>query len=184
MYRKCTTEVSVLHQEQVEEALLELMQKIPYEDITVTQLCQSAGVSRRIFYHLFRNKTGALHALIDHKILALEGCYPEISDDALRYFCYWKAQKPLLDALWANNLTGLLLERMILIVLDENYDLQYWMRKNGWSRDREVLIFQLSGIMGLTCSWYFSGYAQSTEEMAALITRIMTQPFAADNSGK
>ena len=184
MYRKCATEISALHQKQVEEALLELMQKMPLGEITVTQLCQTAGVPRRIFYHLFSNKTGALHALIDHRILALEGCYPEISDDALRYFLYWKDQKGLLDALWSNNLMGLLLERMVTIVLDEDYDLQYWLRKNGWSREKDVLIFQLSGIMGLTCSWYYSGYAQSPQEMAALVNRIMTRPFSTENSSK
>lgn len=181
MYRKCTTERSALHQKQVEEALLELMLKMPYEDITVTLLCQSAGIARRVFYHLFSNKTGALHALIDHRILALEGCHRELSDDALRFFCYWKEQKALFDALWENNLVGLLLERMVIIVLDEDYDLQYWLRKNGWSQERDILIFQLSGIMGLTLSWYYSGYAQSPEEMAALVNRMMTHPLVTGN---
>ena len=43
-------------------ALLELMKTYPYPDITVTQLCQTAGLSRRVFYHLFTGKTDALHA--------------------------------------------------------------------------------------------------------------------------
>lgn len=184
MYRKCATEISAQHQRQVTESLLKLMLKMPYEDITVTQLCQTAGVTRRIFYHLFSNKTGALHALIDHKILAIESCHPELSDDTLRYFLYWKEQKPLLDALWANNLTGLLQERLVLTVLDEDHDLQYWLRKNGWSREKDVLIFQVCGFMGLTFSWYYTGYAQSPQEMAALVNRIMTRPFSTENPSK
>ena len=44
MYRKCTTEVSAQNQRKVTAGLLELMQKMPYEEITVTRLCQSAGV--------------------------------------------------------------------------------------------------------------------------------------------
>ena len=85
MYRKCATEVSVRNQHSVTAGLLELMQKIPYEDITVTQICQSAGVTRRTFYHLFSNKTDALHALIDQTILGAEGYRPDIADETLRF---------------------------------------------------------------------------------------------------
>ena len=172
MYRKCVTEISVLHQRQVTESLLELMQKKPYEEITVTQLCQAAGITRRIFYHLFSNKTGALHALVDHKVLNTITYGRDIRDDALRFFCYWKEQKTLLDALWTNNLAGLLLERMIMIVLDEEMDLQNQLQANGWNLEKEVLIFQLSGLIGLTFSWYYSGYQQAPEEMAALVERM------------
>ena len=85
MYRKCTTELSARHQRQVTDALLELMQKISFEDISVTQLCQTAGISRRVFYHLFSNKTGALHALVDHKLLDIESYGSQIPNDALRF---------------------------------------------------------------------------------------------------
>lgn len=177
MYRKCTTEISVRHQKQVTESLLELMGKMPYEDITVTQLCQTAGVTRRIFYHLFSNKTGALHALVDHKILDIQSYGKEIPDEMCRFFCYWKAQKAFLDALAENGMSGLLLERMINNVLTEDYDVRYWLHRHGWSEDSmEVIIFGLSGLMGLVYSWYYSGYRKSPEEMAALMEK-MTSPF-------
>lgn len=174
MYRKCTTEISVLHQKQVADSLLQLMQQIPYEDITVTQLCQTAGVSRRIFYHLFSNKTGALQALVDHKILDIESYGRDISNESLRFFCYWKDQKAFLDALRENGMSGLLLERMISIALTEDYDILYWLKSHGWSNNsQEVIIFGLSGLMGLVYSWYFSGYQQDPKEMAALMDQII-----------
>lgn len=174
MYRKCTTEISVLHQKQITESLLELMQKMPCEDITVTQLCQAAGVSRRIFYHLFSNKTGALHALVDHKILAIESYGRDIQNDALRFFCYWKEQKGLLDALRENGMSGLLLERMINSVLTEDHDVLYWLQRNGWSNNsREIVIFGLSGLMGLVYSWYCNDFRQDPEEMAALVEQLL-----------
>ena len=177
MYRKCVTEISVLHQKQVEEALLELMQKMPYEDITVTQLCQTAGVTRRIFYHLFSNKTGALHALVDNKILAIESYGREIPNEALRFFRYWKEQKSFLDALSANGMSGLLLERMIGNVLNEDYEIRYWLQHSGWANNsKEVIIFSLSGVVGLVYSWYYSGFRQEPEEMATLLEQIF-RPF-------
>ncbi len=173
MYRKCTTEVSVLHQRQVTESLLELMQKMPYEDITVTQLCQTAGVTRRIFYHLFSNKTGALHALVDHRILDIQSYDREGPNDLVRFFRYWKEQKPFLDALAESGMSGLLLERMISNVLAEDYDVRYWLQRHGWEQNnKEIIIFGLSGLVGLVYSWYYSGYQQSPEEMAALMGQI------------
>lgn len=177
MYRKCATEISAQHQKQVTEALLLLMQKMPFEDITVTQLCQAAGVTRRVFYHLFSNKLGALHALVDHRILDIESYGREIANDTLRFFRYWKDQKAFLDALAENGVSGLLLERMIQSVLAEDYDLLYWLRKKGWNEySQEVIIFLLSGLMGLVYSWYYSGYQKSPEEMADLLDQ-MIAPF-------
>lgn len=166
MYRKCTTEISVQHQKQVEEALLELMGKMPYEDITVTQLCQTAGITRRVFYHLFSSKTDALHALVDHRILDNQGYRPDIPDETLRFFLYWREQKPLFDALQRNDLTSLLLERMVTSVLNEDYDVRYWLKAYDWDTGTDIIIFNLCGVMGLTYSWYCSGYRTEPEELA------------------
>jgi len=178
MYRKCVTEVSVLHQKQVEEALLQLMQKFPYEDITVTALCQTANITRRVFYHLFSSKTDALHAMIDHNLLAISEEDFDTRDDALRFFRYWHSQRKLLDALQANQLTGLLLERMIENIMREDYDLRYWLKKNGWEKELDVIIFHLTGAMGMVYRWYYSGFRESPEEMALLLKKIITNPLA------
>lgn len=178
MYRKCVTEVSVRHQRQVEQALLELMQMMPYERISVTQLCQAAGVTRRVFYHLFNNKTGALYAMIDHIILESESYDSHTRDEALRLFRYWQDHRHLLDALHENQLTGVLLERMIENVMNEDYDLRYWLKANGWEREKDVILFHLSGVMGLVYRWYYSGFRESPEEMASLLKKIMTTPLA------
>lgn len=174
MYRKCVTEVSVQHQKQVTDSLLELMQKVPYDDITVTQLCQASGVTRRVFYHLFSNKTGALHALIDQKVLAFESHSEEIPDELLRFFHYWKEQKQFLDVMRKNGLSGLLPERMIARVLEEDFDVRYWLRSNGWpNNDKEAIIFGFTGLMGLVYSWYFTDYRQTPEEMAAVVKQML-----------
>lgn len=93
MYRKCSTEVSAQNQRKVTASLLKLMQETPYEDITVSSLCQCAGITRRIFYHLFSNKTDALYALIDNVILGIEGYRLDVPDETLRFFLYWREQE-------------------------------------------------------------------------------------------
>ena len=178
MYRKCTTEVSVQNQRKVTAGLLELMQKMPYEDITVTRLCQVSGVTRRVFYHLFSNKTGALYALIDHKVLTFESYGAGIHDELLRFFRYWKEQKQFLDVLHKNKMSSLLLERMIDQVLTEDFDVRYWLRNNGWpNHDQEAIIFGFTGLMGHVYSWHYTNYRQTPEEMAAVVKRILHPQF-------
>ena len=178
MYRKCTTEISAQNQRKVTQSLLELMQKLPYENISVTALCQHAQITRRVFYHLFSGKTDALYALIDQTILNIESFRPEVSDDALRFFLYWRDQKALFDALHHNNLTNLLLERMVNCVLTEAYDIRYWLKDYDWDTGTDSIIFNLCGVMGLTYSWYYAGYQKSPEEMARRITQLVQQPVS------
>lgn len=180
MYRKCATEISARNQKKVTAGLLELMQKVPYEEITVTQLCQTAGVTRRVFYHLFPNKTDALHAVIDNAILGTESYRPEISDEILRFCLYWREQRPLLDALRRNNLSNLLLERMVGNIIHEDYDVRYWLKDYDRDTGMDIIIYNLCGIMGLTYSWYATGYRKTPEEMAQRIRQLVRFPASGE----
>ena len=184
MYRKCVTEASARHQRQTEQALLTLMGRMAYEDISVTELCREAGITRRVFYHLFNNKYGALVAMIDHAILDIESYRPDMQWETLRSFLYWKDQEKLLDALRSNKLDGLLLERMIECVMSEGFDVRYWLSIRGGEEETDVVVFCLTGFMGLIYRWYYSGFRETPEEMAALLERIITHPFAAKAPGK
>lgn len=176
MYRKCVTETSALHQKQVEQQLLELMLKVPYEEITVTQLCQAAGITRRVFYHLFNSKQDALWAMLDHMILESESWQPELQDPFLRFFCYWKENRKLLDALRANQIPGLLQERLIVTVMQEDFDLRHRLNTSGWEKATDLIVFHLCGAMGLVFRWYYEDFRETPEEMAALLRRILTVP--------
>ena len=177
MYRKCTTERSARNQRLLENALLELMLKMPYEEITATRICEEAGISRRIFYHLFTNKLDALYSLIDHRILDIESFRTDISNMALRFFLHWKEQKPLLDAMREHNLWSILLERMILSILQEDYDVWHWLRVEDPKNREDTLVFNISGIMALVFRWHDTGFQKSPEEMVALLAELMQKPL-------
>lgn len=50
--------------EYITEALLLMMKKKPYNDISVTVLCEKAGVTRMSFYRNFNTKEDVLKAWI------------------------------------------------------------------------------------------------------------------------
>lgn len=178
MYRKCATERSARNQRKIENALLELMCRQSYGEISVTQICETADLSRRTFYHLFGSKQDALYGLIDHRILDVEGYRTDLPDLALRYFLYWQDQQVLLDALTKNRMSGLLLERMIISIMQEDYDVWRWLQAEDLRDRQDILVFNVSGVMGLVFSWYYSGFRKTPEEMTRLMKTLMSEPLA------
>ena len=72
MYKHCNTEESAQRQRQLEQCLLVLMKERLLPQITIGDICEQAGISRKSFYRYFSSKDGALHALIDHTLLDFE----------------------------------------------------------------------------------------------------------------
>lgn len=51
--------------EKIRESFFELMRFVPYDKITVTDIVDGAGVSRRTFYRLFKDKKDILYQYLD-----------------------------------------------------------------------------------------------------------------------
>ena len=68
-YKHCITESSADRQRQFEAALLELMEHKNYSQISVQEICDRVGLSRKSFYRYFSSKEMCLTALVDHAIL-------------------------------------------------------------------------------------------------------------------
>lgn len=180
MYKHCNTEESARRQRQLEQCLLELMADIPYATITVGQICEAAGLSRKSFYRYFDSKDGCLHALLDHVIMDGSSYYLSVSDDhdtafefCVRIFEYWQRQSPLLDALASNGESLQLLQRIIRYILEEEPDYARYM---GIPQNSlmEHIVFTVSGVMGLVLTWHHEGYPKTARQMGELLYQ-MTQ---------
>ena len=55
------------------EALLRLMERKPFAEITVTEITQKAGLSRRTFYRIFTTREEVLAHYADNRRLLLDG---------------------------------------------------------------------------------------------------------------
>ena len=56
----------------ISETLFRLLQKKPYEDITITELCKQADVVRKTFYNNFDSKDDVLFFIMDDIFLELK----------------------------------------------------------------------------------------------------------------
>ena len=61
--------IEELSKEKLVKALLVIMEQYDYREITITQITQEAGLSRKTFYRLFKGKEELLHFLFENLFL-------------------------------------------------------------------------------------------------------------------
>lgn len=178
MYKQCATEESARRQRQLEQSLLELMLSVGYDTVTIADICDRVGISRKTFYRYFSSKEGCLHALLDHAVIDGASYYVPNAGDGQsidriyhRFFLYWKEKRDLTEALMRNGLTPLLLEQMLAYTIREEGEFQMFLRVNSHDA-HERNVFYLGGIMSLVLDWHRSGYQRSVPEMAGILSRL------------
>lgn len=185
MYKLCKTEQSAARQRQLELGLLEVMGSHHYEQITVSDLCQWLGVPRKSFYRYFSGKEGALHALIDHTMVEYSGgssYWLPLGQNSTRkelesLFEFWRGQKQLLDVLKRNGMSGMLIERAVGHALELTGLNRQVVNKTIVTEQEHTTVFIACGLMSMIIQWHHGNYALTSQQMAAIATRILTKPL-------
>ena len=179
MYKHCNTEESARRQRQLEHCLLDLLVDSPYCGITIGQICELAGVSRKSFYRYFDSKDGCLHALLDHIIMdaapyCLSSSGEVFSDPAFctRIFEFWQQHTPLLDALERDGLSLQIPQRVMHYILTEEPE---YARSMGIPQNLAIehIIYNVSGLMGLVLSWHHTRYPKTAAQMGEVLYQLM-----------
>lgn len=176
MYKLCITEKSAKNQLVLEQAFLGLALQNNYDDITISDICREAGLSRKVYYRLFENKNDVLYALIDHTLGGIEAYEPDM-EPLHRFFSYWKGQKPLLDALERSQCNALLLDRVVRFVLTYNPSTLTDVYPGLLSWDRDTQIFFIAGLFGMMLDWHVRGYDSSVEEISHSLKKLLSEPL-------
>lgn len=182
MYKNCHTEQSAARQRKVEQQLLRELELRHYEDITVSDLCQSTGISRKCFYRYFSGKQGVLDALLDHTILQGDMAFSteplgDPSAGLTVFFQFWKYNRLFLDTLNRSELIGALVDRAVVV-----YREAYVSKHDSGSQELKNLScyqieFLISGLMRMMLRWYRDGFPLPVGQMAAA-TILLTSAFS------
>ena len=191
MYKLCKTEQSSARQRKLERGLLEAMLSQHYDEISVSDLCDSMGIPRKSFYRYFSGKDGALYALIDHTILEYEGWFSQgngreaknCKKEMEQFFRFWKEHRILLDALYRSNLTGALVQRVLgHATADMGLSGRMLMQDNRTVTEHAIT-FAVCGLMSLLLKWHESGFDMTSSQIAAISVELLTKPlFAPETS--
>ena len=176
MYKLCVTEKSAKNQHALEQAFLRLALRQNYDDITITDICREAGLSRKVYYRLFESKNDVLYSLIDHTLGGFEAYDPDM-EPLHRFFSYWKEQKALLDALDLSQCSALLMDRVVRFVLTYNPASLTDVYPGLLSWDRDTQIFFISGLYGTMLDWHVRGFDSSVGEISQSLRKLLSAPL-------
>ena len=185
MYKLCKTEQSATRQRQLEEGLMSVMLTKPYDEISVSELCDDLSIPRKSFYRYFSSKDGALHALIDHTLMEFEGftiLYRSglgrtLQGELEGFFRFWIRHKALLDALARSHMSGVLIERAIVHALSEAVMPSRFLPMDSKEMQKQITMFCVCGLMSIVLTWHRDGYPQSYSQMARIAARLLEQPL-------
>ena len=143
-------------------ALLELLKERPLADISISQLCEKAGVGRTSFYRNFQEKEDILRARVYHLFKDWTG---RLGDGApldrliLAMFTHFEAHRDFYALLNERKLIGLLKDVILELC---------GFRPDQEARAAYASAFAAYSLYGWVEVWFRRGMRESAAEMAAL----------------
>ena len=153
------------------------LQKKPMKAISVTEICDRAGLSRRTFYRNCDTKEDLILYACDRLIVALLETVDFSSEDArqlyLNYFEYWGQHKMFLRCLVEYKLYGSFVERF---VQNCSRQMRFPLQEQAFSKKKDVEryrffcnSFLLGGLSRMLYAWAESDFSLSEQELTESI---------------
>ena len=163
-----TNPSAIRSKKEITEALISLMQDIPFSDITVKQIVLEAKLERKTFYNNFSSKDDVLDAIINTAIheyvLALTDS-PEGPLTVIFDFC--DKNRNLLALLHKNNLLYLLLLKLNIVIPELNCSLDLnanpFRTLIGDLEPDYLIAFNIGAIWNVIFKWVDRGMIDSPE---------------------
>lgn len=163
--------------ESLTKSFFYFLQKKPMKEISITQICDRAGMSRRTFYRNCETKEDLIIYACDRLIIALLETVDFSSEDArqlyLNFFKYWGQHKPFLRCLAEYKQYGLFVERFVQTC---SRQMRFPLQEQAFREKQDVErcrffsnSFLLGGLSRMLYAWAEEGFSSSEEELTETI---------------
>ena len=158
------------------DSLLTLMRDRPYEEITVSDICRKALITRKTFYRNCTSKKDLLCYAIDNairaQVAAVDWNVGSAKELYGQFFSYWK-QKELLEILCRQQMFELFSERLVMISDSETKNRVFDRYTDGTDNPSHLRTYYNVLVIGALCqllrAWIYFDYDLSPEEMARIM---------------
>ena len=178
------TETSVSRQLKIEECLLNNMNQVDYERISVADMCRQMGISRTLFYTYFPDKEACLHSLIDRMIrdsmlTLMKAPHTSLTQEELitHYLNYWKQNAAFLDAIRRQNMKGSLIDRCFLLLQSSGDKFRDVLSTPDVRADDSILWLYAAVRFTILMQWHEHNFTVPVEEMAVKYLRMLEKPI-------
>lgn len=171
-----------------DKALLSLLEKKPFEYITISEICEEAGVNRSTFYLHYENLSDLLRETMAYVIEGFSSYFSvdtqsiatQFSNYDLRelnfinekylypYLLYIRENKRLFQAILSRPVTfetNVLFQRLFDNIFDPILNHFHYPREDR----RYVMMFYLNGLTAIVKEWTEDGCERSIDEISAII---------------
>lgn len=177
MVNKNSNMQNIITKESIFTALMILMKKKNFKEISITEITKKAGVSRMAFYRNYNIKQDIITTYIDE-------LFQEYSNEIIRkenidnyenlrlYFSYFRKQEKLISNLISSNLINMLLDKCI----ESFYAISQNMPCNkSYSPEQHKfwIEYMAGGLYNVLIEWAKSGMKQSDEYMAKISSQFI-----------
>lgn len=171
-----------------DKALLSLLEKKPFEYITISEICEEAGVNRSTFYLHYENLSDLLRETVSYVVDGFSSYFTvdtqSIATQFLNcdlqelnfinekylypYLLYIRENKRLFQAILSRPVTfetNVLFQRMFDNIFDPILNRFHYPREDR----RYVMMFYLNGLTAIVKEWTEDGCERSIDEISAII---------------
>jgi Transcriptional regulator len=161
------------------DALLKLMEKDNFEEITITQIAQEAEIARRTFYLNYNTKSEVLASYI--KFLYDDFAEETQNDkertwksDVINFFLYWSRHSDILLLLEKSNQFLILLNEFENILSNSNvFDFSSLIKDELPVKRKEYIVVTVAaGLWRILEKWVQNSFVESAEEIAEIFLSI------------
>ena len=185
MYNKSQNPQVLYSLPQLTRGLFYYLQHKPLHEITVTQICEQAGLTRRTFYRNCQKKEDLILYACDHLIDQLLADVDYSSTDAHamyhNFFCFWYKHRVFLRSIYQSGLYNLFADRFVSVcnqrtrfpLLDEALQRQ---PKPETARHFNNA-FLLGGLTSMLYAWAEEDFQSTPENLVHSVLFLVPQEF-------
>ena len=163
--------------QQIAQSYMMLLEKYPDQKITISSICDYAGVARQTFYRHFDSKTDIIVYELDHMWEDFVDALPERGDKSiteydliLQAFAAWKRYKFLNVLVTSDDMRPRFMEMFS----------DRWRKVARWylppsKMDKYDTEFKIAGVSGVFLHWLKRGMIESPEEIAKIMYDLISR---------
>ncbi|MCH5153620.1 MAG: TetR/AcrR family transcriptional regulator [Clostridiales bacterium] len=162
-------------------ALFELMEKTPFAQITISDICSSAGVARKTFYRNFTSKIAVVERLVDQVFYEFMQKHDFKTSGARKIYKYWYeyilCTKEFSAIFFDPDLYMFIVGKIREFVQIEIEEALYHTASFDPLYTDYYLSFAAAGIASLMREWMKNDYQVPSDTMAATTARLLSGIF-------
>ena len=156
------------------ESLLSLMKEKNYQDISISELCKKAGLSRQTFYQHYQSKNEVLEKHIDQLCekfvnMVRYGDVNTVQELAYTFFVYFRQHTAFIKTLMENDLTGIL-SRRFPVYMEQLFDVLGFVKKEVPTYQKKYYFSFVTGaLVEMLIRWINEKQRCMISELAVLV---------------